>query len=111
MSEKYAQSFEDLYAVIDAIHARLVTPIDVQAINELVNRLKGEGDALCNAVDRDISAMYKADVAILYANRQRMKDSTIGIACEQAYGAYLSGDFSGAYEVAKQAVRASQEQQ
>ena len=111
ITEKYAQSFEDLYAVIDSIHARLVTPIDVQAINELVNRLKGEGDALCNAVDRDISAMYKADVAILYANRQRMKDSTIGIACEQAYGAYLSGDFSGAYEVAKQAVRASQEQQ
>ena len=111
ITEKYAQSFEDLYAVIDSIHARLVTPIDVQAINELVNRLKGEGDTLCNAVDRDISAMYKADVAILYANRQRMKDSTIGIACEQAYGAYLSGDFSGAYEVAKQAVRASQEQQ
>lgn len=95
--------------MIDEIFSKLVAPIDVIAVNELVHRLKAEGDLLFRQVEVDLEKMYLADASLLFANRERLNHSDIRVACRQAEGLYAMGDFDAAYQVTANAIRTQHE--
>ena len=73
-------------------------PIDVGAVNEIVRRLKTEGEKLYTDVIRDYEQALLADSAILYANRPRQNFAAINDAVKQSESLYFDGDFKRAYE-------------
>lgn len=98
-TEKYAAHIDELYEAISDLYTRIRTmPIDVGAVNEIVRRLKTEGEKLYTDVIRDYEQALLADSAILYANRPRQNFAAINDAVKQSESLYFDGDFKRAYE-------------
>ena len=98
-TEAYQSSINDLYQVISELYEKIrTTPIDVAAVDELVLRLKTEGDSVCSNVKKDYEQALLSDSAVLYANRFRQNIGEVNDAIRQVEHFYFDGEFKRAYD-------------
>lgn len=107
VTEKYSDRLLALQNLLDEIYSKLKKPIDLVTINELVHRLKAEGDDVCRHVEQDHEDMLYASASIVFANRDRLVKSDIRVAVKQAESLYLKGDFKESYALMKAAVQSA----
>ena len=98
VTKKYEEPIENCYAYIDEIFQVIhALPIDVDHVNDLVNKLQDEGTNTFDAVNSDLEQCGLADNAILYANRDRRHLGEVNDALKQTESYYFGGDFRRAY--------------
>ncbi|MDY6093543.1 MAG: septation ring formation regulator EzrA [Candidatus Enteromonas sp.] len=95
--EPMEERINALYGVIDQIKAKLTMPIDVIAVNELVNRLKTEGDAVVREIDLGLQNQRLTDSTVKFCNRYRSMNPEYNARVAQGEGLYFAGQFAAAY--------------
>ncbi|MCR5079268.1 MAG: septation ring formation regulator EzrA [Bacilli bacterium] len=106
VTEEYSPRIAELYQTIDKIFNLLYTrPIDVVAINSLVEGLMREGDDVCSGIKKLYDSMIMADAAILMANRERKDFSQMNVILQQTEKLYFAGQFETCYEDTRAAIQ------
>ena len=98
-TNKFQPSIDELYQVVSDLYDCIrALPIDILAANEMADRLKTEGEKLCQEVDRDYEQALFADQAILFANRDRQNLSEVDDTIRQNESLFFDGEFKKAYD-------------
>lgn len=108
ISNKYFEDINRFYDLLNDVYKTLVvSPINVEHVNECVDALHEINDRLFDngLINQDYNMKLLAENAILYANRDRSHLSDINQLVLQAETFFIKGDFEEAYIVAGNALR------
>lgn len=103
ITNKYANDINRFYELLnDTYKTLLVSPIDVDHVNDCVRQLNEINNNLFDngAISQDYNMMLLAENAILYANRDRGHLNDINQLVAQAETFFMKGDFEQAYIIA-----------
>ncbi|HBF68905.1 MAG TPA: hypothetical protein DDW20_06340 [Firmicutes bacterium] len=112
ISQKYQSKFDRLYTLLNSIYnLLLVTPIDVDKINNYVNEVHDINNQIFDkgAIYQDYNMMIAATNAIIYANRKRQHTTEISSLIDQAEELFNDGEFEQSYIIAGNALSKSSE--
>lgn len=108
ITDKYTEDINKFYELLnDTYKSLLVSPIDVDHINECVKTLQEINNNIFEngAISQDYNMKLLAENAILYANRDRGELSDINQLVSQAETFFTKGDFEQAYIIAGNVLR------
>lgn len=103
--EPMEERINALFGVIDQIKSKLSMPIDVVAVNELVNQLKSEGDAVIREVANGLQNCVLTEAALKFANRSRGANPEFNARIVQVEGLYFAGQFATAYSTIREQIK------
>lgn len=99
--EQYTPQVENCYALLNDIDVTLkVKPINVTAINEMVEQLKATANTLFDDVENKYREQQLAESAIVYANRDRNHQADVHQQLSVLEKNFFQGDFVKVYHEA-----------
>ena len=100
-SEPYHVRIEDCYDLLNEIDKAIkVQPIAVDEINEKVNILKGNANALFDEIENKFREMQLAESAVVYANRDRNHQDDVHQQLSVLEQSFYHGEFVKVYHEA-----------
>ena len=105
---KYKDKIDRFYELLALVNKLLlVSPIDVDKVNEAVNELQQINNELFDngAISEDYNMMLLAENGILYANRDRHRLSDMDDLTKQAENLFAKGEFEQSYIVIGNALK------
>ena len=100
-SEPFFVRIEDCYDILNDIDKSIkVQPIAVDEINEKVQTLKGNANALFDEIENRFREMQLAESAIVYANRDRNHQDDVHQQLSQLENSFYNGEFVKVYHEA-----------
>lgn len=101
-SEQYSAQIENCYELLNEIDSTLkIKPINVEYINEMVEKLKNSANVFFDEVDNRIREAQLAESAIVYANRDRNHQMDLHQRLNVLEKQFYDGDFVKVYHDAK----------
>ena len=98
LSAAYQDKIDTTYNLINDIDKAIkLRPIDVAAINEMVEQLKNTANTLFDDIEEKAREMKLAESAVVYANRDRNHQSDVNQALLELENSFFEGDFDKVY--------------
>ena len=100
-SEPYTIRIEDCYDLLNKIDKAIkIQPIAVDEINDMVNNLKNNANAVFEEIENKFREMQLAESAVVYANRDRNHQDDVHQQLTALEGEFYKGEFVKVYHEA-----------
>ena len=97
-TEQYSETLESIYGLLNEIDQALkVKPIDVNALNEKAESLKGLANNFFDLVENESRQCQLAESSIVYANRDRNHQTDVHQQLTSLESTFRSGGFDRVY--------------
>ena len=102
-AKKYSEEIENCYSLLNDIDRALkVKPIDVEAINQMVEQLKNSANVFFSDVENGLREAQLAESAIVFANRDREHQMDLHKRLNILESQFYNGDFVKVYHDASE---------